>query len=464
MIPLTSLIFISTIIASGYCGVLLCNLRRHPIPLLFSIALSYGLGAGILTVGMLLLGSLSIPLTMQRTTFILILLPLILTVRSLAGHKHSMPRREGLIFPRITFDPLSFLFLIFLMFYTAYIFWRASHVPISTWDAFATHAFNAKILYYEQSLQYFNNMPHNNYPLHVPLLQAWFTLANGQWDDQLIKTPFPFYFISTLIVMYYFLIHYTRPRWALLGLLFLTSSSFLIYHATIGYRDFTLLYYNFTTIVLLLLWNKKNSLPFLILAALFSGFTSFTKLEGAGYLFIHLILLVGILLHQRHISIFNKIKNLLIFSIPSLSICLFFHIYRYLSLKQTTTQPLPDSDAFNLYQLKISISPVLIERLGVVLQKFITNMFFTNNWGIVFLIFILSLLRPKKKNITPEIKFLLLGLFSFFFIYVSAYTLTQHFYWIAHTEDVLSRCILHFFPLIPVLIILINFAQMEDGR
>lgn len=127
-------------------------------------------------------------------------------------------------------------------------------------------------------------------------------------------------------------------------------------------------------------------------------------------------------------------------------------------------QPVAQGEAFNLYQLKISLSPILLERLGIVLQKFIVNMFFTNNWGIVFLLFVLSLPRLKRKNVTPEIKSLFLGLCAFFFIYVSAYTLTQHFYWIAQTETVLSRCILHFFPLIPVLIILINFAQTEDGR
>ncbi len=464
MTLLTHISLIGVITAFGYCGILLCNHRRDPLPMLFSIALAYGLGSGVLTVWMFFLGNLNIPLTIQATMFPLMLLPVTLMARFLTRHGPSILRRESPISFRIKFDPPSSIFLIGLALYTTYVFWRASHVPISTWDAFATHAFNAKILYYERSLQYFNNMPHNNYPLHVPLLQAWLALANGQWDDQLIKMPFPFYFISTLIIMYYFLIHYTRPRWALLGMLLLSSSSFLVYHATIGYRDLTLLYYNFTTIILLLLWNKKNSYMFLILAALFSGFTSFTKLEGAGYLFIHLILLVGILLHQRHISIFNKIKNLLIFSIPSLSICLFFHAYRYLSLNQTTTQPVADSDAFNLYQLKISVSSVLIERLGIVLQKFTANMFLTNNWGIVFFIFVLSLFRLKRKNITLEIKFLLLGLFSFFFIYVSAYTLTQHFYWIAQTEDVLSRCILHFFPLIPTLIILMNFLQMKDKR
>ena len=121
----------------------------------------------------------------------------------------------------------------------------------------------------------------------------------------------------------------------------------------------------------------------------------------------------------------------------------------------------PEGEAFNLYQLKINISPVFIEKLSIVMQKFIANMFLTNNWGVVFPIFVLSLLTLRKKTPALEIKFLLLSFFLFLSIYISAYALTQHFYWIAQTETVLSRCILHFFPLIPTLIILINFTPWE---
>lgn len=455
MTPFFALTILMMPVALGYCLIALMDTKKT-IPATLGLALAYGLGTGLLTLWMFLVGVLHAPFTIATINYPLATFIAICALSILKSRDATNNKKLEWILPSRHFDCLSLIFLSFILLQTGYVFWRAFNVPTSTWDAFATHAFNAKVLFYEQSLKYFNNLPHNNYPLHVPLLQAWVALNIGKWDDQLIQSIFPFYFLGTLFVQYHFLKSHRSTRWALLGIVFLVSSPFLIYHATIGYRDFTLLYYNYTTIVLLLFWRRKKEDVYLILASLFAGIASFVKLEGTGYLFIHTLLLIAILAHDHTLAMIEKLKVLLKFFMPSLGICLFFHIYRYLAMAGTTPH---DDLSFNLYALQLNLTADYAQKLGVVLQKIVYNLFFSNNWNIIWLILMVSSFRLKRKTIPFEIKILFLALILFTGIYVFGYTITQYYYWVAQTETVLSRCILHIFPISTALIILINFPE-----
>ena len=455
MTPFLALTILIAPVTLGYCLISLMDAKKT-IPVTLGLALAYGLGTGLLTLWMFLLGALRAPLTTGTINYPLATSIAVCFLFILKSRNKSPGERLKYNFPSSRLDPLSLVFLLFILLQTSYVFWRGFTIPTSTWDAFATHTFNAKILFYEHSLKYLNNMPHSNYPLHVPLLQAWLALNIGAWDDQLINVIFPLYFLATLIVQYHFLKSHVRVRWALLGLVFLVSSPFLVYHATIGYRDFTLLYYNFTTITLLLLWREKKENLYLILAAFFAGVTSFVKLEGSGYLAIHTLLLTVILAHEHPMVLSKKLKIFLKFFIPGFSVCLSFHVYQYLAQAGALSH---DALSFNLYHLGLAPAVDYVGRLRTVLEKIIQNLFFSNNWNILWLILVVSLLRLERKNISFEIKLLSWALVAFAAIYIPAYTLTQHYFWIAQTEASLSRCILHIFPLVPVLIILINYPK-----
>ncbi len=455
MTPFLALIALMLPVALGYSLISLLDTRKI-IPTTLRLALAYGLGSGLLTLWMFLLGALHMPLTIQTLNYPLATFLAICLLFISKSAKRSFSKRLRHAIPSFSLDPLSFLFLLFILLQTGYVFWRSFTVPVSAWDAFATHTFNAKILFYEQSLKYLSSMPHNNYPLHVPLLQAWLALNLGQWDDLFIHAIFPLYFLSTLIVQYHFLRTYVSIRWSLLGLGLLVSSPFLIYHATIGYRDFSMLYYNFTTIVLLLLWHRKKKNAHLVLAALFAGITSFVKLEGIGYLAIHLVLLTTILAHEQSMPLFRKFRLFFTFFIPAVSVCLIFHVYQHLIHPGTLP---PNNNAFGLYSIGLEHGIDYIGRLSTVLGKIIQNLFFSGNWNLLWLILSISVLQLIHRGISVEIKLLFLALILFAAIYLPAYTLTQHYYWISQTETVLSRCILHILPLATVLIVLINFSK-----
>ena len=83
-------------------------------------------------------------------------------------------------------------------------------------------------------------------------------------------------------------------------------------------------------------------------------------------------------------------------------------------------------------------------------------MFLSGNWNLVWLLFVLSLTRLDRIRQSETVRFLLLFLGMFFAVYFFGYALTQHFVWVADKHDVLSRSILHVYPLVVAVICLIN--------
>ena len=315
--------------SAGYFLILFL-FRDRPLPVLPSIALAYGLGMGILTQWMLVIGACGIKYTLTSIGMPLAVLALVSSF-----HLHFLRNKHKSVTPKINstpkiekFDFVSVCLLLYIAYYVFYVFWRALNVPISYWDAIATIAFKAKVFFYERSLAQLQNLPHSSYPLHVPFVQTWIALNLGEWNDQLIKVIFPFTFLSYLITHYYFLKVYTNRRWALAGVALVISSNLFTFHATIGYRDFSMLYYNCTTIMLLILWNTKRYNAFLILASLFAGFATFVKLEGSAYLIVYSILLIITFCHQKCYSYREKLNKFWRFIIPSYGICVFYHIYK----------------------------------------------------------------------------------------------------------------------------------------
>ena len=442
----------------GYLLVIFIT-RKNRLPFFFSVSLGFGLGMGLLTQWILVLGILKIPFSDSLINY-----PLCLVVATLLFlcKKHDVPifkKRFKDLFQWEKTTPFTFIFILYILFYVVYVFWRCFNVPIASWDAFSTNVFKAKIFFYARSLEYLPNVPKYSYPIHVPLLQTWISLCLNVWNDQLVKIAFPFYFISTLSVCYYFLKNYTSKFYAFLGLVLLVSSHLYIFHSTVAYRDATLLYYHCTTLICIFLWFRKRDRALLLLASLFAGLLTFVKLEGSGYLVIHTALLLMILLKQKNIAIKKKFMDFLLFTIPSYSICFLYHFYKYFAITLPQMKFNPARKDFDIYNLQFQLSFDSLRKLSNVLELIFKNILLTSNWNIIWLIFLVSLLLHWNKKVLFEIKVILVLFVLFFSIYIPSYTFTQHYYWVGQTHTVLSRNILHLFPFAVFLIILINFPS-----
>ena len=351
-----------------------------------------------------------------------------------------------------------FVFIAILLLYLAqnifYVLWRSMTIPISTWDSVSTVAFKAKIFFFEKSPPFLGSLPHKTYPLFTPFLETWVVFNLGHWDDLLIKIIFPCAFLSYLTIHYKFLCHFTNRTWALLGCTILVSSNFFIYHATISYRDFLLMYFNCITIMLLLLWNNNKESPVLVLSALFAGFATFTKLEGTAFLLIYLILFSIINFSSRAFSLKEKLVNTARFTIPSFGILSAFHIYKIWHNVLKEGSGIVDKTRLDFTWDKLGLIPEIFVNVS-------NNLLLTGNWNIIWFLAVLSLIHLKKKWKNAEVKLVLLSLVLFFGLYTSMAVFTINYVWIAGTKSftTLSRLILHFFPLSVLLIILLNYPE-----
>jgi len=446
--------------STGYAFLLWLDQERA-IPLALKIALAYGLGLGLLSLWMLCLGMLgqsynlfSIGMPLVALTVIFLIWYLKHTNRAPLPKKHFEPIKT--IYQCWNKNKLKLSFNIFLIILIVlniiYVFWRSMTIPISTLDAIATVAFKAKIFFFEQSLPPLSLLPHGGHPLFVSFIESWVAFNIGYWDDILVKIIFPFAFLSFLTIHYKFIAHFTNRTWAHLGCVILLSSNFFIYHATISYQDFFAMYFNCITIMLLIYWNQCKTNSFLILGALFAGFTTFTKLEGTGYLFIHTLLVIGILWGNKTDPLRKKFKNFLIFAVPSYLICLAFHIYK-ISLGVSGQSG----------QMNLAFTAEHLAKWPIIINNFASNLFFSGNWNIIwFLLFISLICHSKKFWHSIEIKLLAFPLLMFFIIYFIVLTLTPA---MISNSGLISRVILHFFPLSVLLIIFLNYSGLStEGK
>lgn len=447
-----------------FAGYALLNfiLRRDRPNLSTSLGLSYGLGLGVLTHWMLFLDVIGIKYSVESIGIPLLIFSIfIFSLAFRKGKREQVSKIPGqspatdkltatTLHVKILLRVLYILLGLYVVYYLYYIFWRSLNIPVAAWDAVSSVAFKAKVFFYERCLFHLKDIPpHPAYPVHVPLAQMWVALNLGVWNDMLIKIVFPFATLSFVIIYNYFLASRTNRRWALLGTAMLISSNLLIHHSTIAYRDLFLLYYDCTAIILLLIWlNKKND-GFLILASLYAGFATFIKLEGTPYLLICTALFFLVLLHQKTDSVRKNIIKFLKFTIPSFGICLFFYLYKILE-----KFPLPREKSH------IDFTWEHLRRITIILKSFSNDLFLSGNWDIIWFLLVLSLaLNFSKIKKMIEVRLLLTTLVMFFGLYFLLSLFTTEFIYISGTKSStgLSRLILHFFPLAPLLIILLNY-------
>lgn len=453
-------------VSIGYTGITLL-FPPHTLTVSFRLALAYGLGSGLLALWIFVLHLTSIPFNVPN-----IALPLLLMIG--LGWGYIWLQRDQLkaiaaaptkIPNRITSPHNAWIWTLialmsaYLLINSSYIFWRATHIPVYSWDAIATVAMKAKIFYFAQDIPPLKELPHPTYPLMTPLLQTWTALVLNRWHDQWIKFIFPLAALSYTALHYLFLRYFTSRPWALFGCVLLLSSNLFMIHATISYRDLILMTHNITTYLLLILWFKERQGGFLILAGLFAGFTTFTKLEGSAYYLIQGAVFLLMLLTQQNSSLKSKGLNAIQFGLPSLIIAGGYHLYK---IQQHMTKDGSGLDDKLLFEFSLE----KITTMGKFFSSFANNMFLSGNWHLLWAVLILSLLQlgHKEKRNHYAIRFLLVALSLFFGFYFVLTLLTNNYYWIVGPGRLagLSRILFHTFPFVPLLIVLLNSSHEEQ--
>jgi len=269
--------------------------------LLDRLALAWPLGAGLVTFQLFLLALLRIPLTLAVTV------PLLLAEMAALGF---FARKSGTtVLPRPSFGLADDLASPSVAGWkkaamAALAAWALAKLgtvaleawlrPIFAWDTWANWSASAKVFYYAKGLlldapaaDFFGKDAVSriqSYPLHNHLLQVWFALWSGGFDEVLVKLWSPVNLIALAGLLYGFSLREAGRTAALAVLVIFLSSPLLSYHATEAYSDLmlgALLCFALLSF-LRAMRGGAGSWP---LVGFFSAVALFTKNEAPGFVF-----------------------------------------------------------------------------------------------------------------------------------------------------------------------------------
>ncbi len=431
-----------------------------------SIALSFGLGFGILTQLLFFIIIFVPPLSLLKVQGgIIIFCVIMITINKLQA-KESLPKLPKCWSLSKTDDdnrhnPLKKLMALtvfaFITFEFYFCFYVSLMLPMVMWDEVYAIAVKSKYFLYGGAIEGLSGFSGTaSYPLHVELAMTWVTLNLGHWNPQLAKIIFPAYLIGYLVIQYYFIASYTNRWWALMATGLLLSSNFLLVHATLAYRPIVFLYYNIIPILLILAAHQHKNSRYLILAGLFAAIASFTKLEGIGHLLIYTALILFLLKKSGEVSVKKFATQIFQISFLSVIIFLFFTAVKCLHHISPMEGRLGVDKTIDYWM-----------RIKTISSSLSYNLFVSGNWNILWAILLISFITGwKKLRASLPIQFitLALGLYFLLYILVGLFTSTFHGLFGAGAYANLARTILHFFPLCIILIVLINSNSWANER
>ncbi|MGB9609200.1 MAG: hypothetical protein ACPL3E_02375 [Minisyncoccia bacterium] len=342
---------------------------------------------------------------------------------------------------------ISHIFLLILIliiiFKIGYVFAEAYLRPIIQFDAVANWSLRARVFFFQERIPIHPQEPywlgaggHENYPLHLPLLELWASKILGQWHEPTLEMISPFYYLSLLIIFYFTLSHLIGKKLAIIFTFFLATLPFLNYHAFAAYADLPLSFYLTAAVILCFLGLKKNNGAYFSLAILFCFGAAWIKNEG---LFLSLIILfcltIYLLIKKQLKSYLRLISLWLIFFILLLP-WLIFMAYHHLGFSNIGARPSPASGpmVFGFYPRALSFiwASLLLE----------------SGWHILWLVLILTLISWPKSFFNKFNLFLGLNVFGSLFFYFALYLFTSANFEYLKMGMILNRNLLTVVPLV----------------
>lgn len=130
----------------------------------------------------------------------------------------------------------------------------------------------------------------SSYPQAVPLAKTWLASIAGDWNEPLVNSLHPLWYLCSLGLLFFFLRRRVSLLWSLIGVYILGSLPLFLLHGTNAYADAFLAAHVLLAIGLPFLSigeeDEGKSMSYLRVGAVASALLTFTKNEG---LLIHLL-------------------------------------------------------------------------------------------------------------------------------------------------------------------------------
>jgi hypothetical protein len=386
-----------------------------------SLAVSFGIGIGFISLQMLLYHFLNIKFDILAMIIPWAVLPLL---NNLLFQKNKAPF-NNLSKPSQPKDTRFKIFNICLwigiIFEISYAFFRALIKPIESYDAVAIYAIKSKIFFLAKSIpaDYFgaftNMFPHPDYPLNIPLFQSFIYIALNSLNDQLVKVIFPLYFLAVVVMLYYAIRRFAGHTYSLVFTFVLASIPQFNAYAANAYLDLPLAYYSFASAIFLFEWlRERKSFALLALSAVMAGLAGWTKNEGLLYCVVSVLSMLVFFMFN-----FEKMKWRYVIGMVLYAAIIFLILAPWMYIR--TRYHLVNTDVG-----AISLNPLHIlrqsHRLGPIFYEFQKQIFGPKKWNIFWIAVLAAFALNFKKSFTGTLRyitiFLVFTVSGYIFIYL----------------------------------------------
>ena len=406
------------------------DVRRH---VLEKLALSFGLGTGVISLVMVLMFHAKIEV--DRTNLFLFFAPVLIgffCAESKLRFRRNMSQADihsSTPFLPKDLNPLEIFIIVVIVASVGLVSFQALFKPMFTYDAMSIWALKAKIFFKEQTIftdDFYNSDRlhyHPKYPLLIPLVENWIYHYLGCVNDKLVKIIFPLFYISLISMFYttqrrFFSRQYSLVFTALLATIpaFVRSDKGGAVFS--GNADIPLAFFYTTGVIYLFCWMKERKREDLLISAVFSGLAIFTKNEGLG-LFAVTVFCLSIFIF------FNSKKGIVRQNITSLSAYIIIPMLIILPWL-ILSMGMPTFIEEENYPGHLTLGTIIgnVSRMPVILSSFCLELMDIRRWNIFWVLFGVAVIGGFKYILKSAIKYILLILILDFCLFVLVYTIT----------------------------------------
>ncbi len=410
------------------------------------LSLSYGLGLGFVSLGMLIMSIFGL-----RLNLINILAPWVgYTLVSRLYHRRRSGRRPAgrvLVFRMPAGMRAIDYFLIFgVGVELSYAFFRALIKPIESYDAVAIYAIKAKMIYLagsitgyvlDNAVRYF---PHPDYPLNIPIAEAFGYIFMANMNDLLVKALFPIFFAALLCITYSAVRRIGTRSYALLFTFILASIPQVNAYAQNAYLDLVLSFYCFASAIFIFKWMQDTKgWGCLMISAAMAGLGGWTKNEGLMYCGVNILVICMFAGIDRAMPISGKIKIIAVYIATLCAISLPWAL-----IKANLGIANDEIDMRNINPVYLAGH---IGRIGPVLYEFQKEFFGPKKWNIFWPSCAITMAFAYKRLFTGVrmyiAAYIALAIIGYIVFYIVSYVDVRFF-----AGKTWSRFLVHFLPIV----------------
>ena len=281
------------VITFGYVLSIVLVAKIH---VLERLGLSFLLGFGVFTLLMFCYSSLGVKITLQSTLIALgVSIGLLLLLIKLFKRKVSV-NLFSIIKSFLTLSRLEKIIVFVIAAFGLGSLIISTYFPVHIWDALALYDFRGKVIaeqgFYTQIAK--NFIYFDGYPLFTSLSHTLVYLFGGV-NPQFL---YSFMYISFIFIFYSNLREFADRRIALITTLILATTPVIFDHSTFAYTNLPYTIFLATGSIYLFTWfTKKMPIGYLILAAVLTGLSTWTRVAEPFWV-INMVILVFLSIYK----------------------------------------------------------------------------------------------------------------------------------------------------------------------